>query len=146
MPPRIEVRTKLRVFSRTKSMRMAAGTTVAGQTRVNGYDTNASNWYRRAIQAARNRHNAVYVAPSGSRNASQAMYWIADGMMIVAKGVNIGHHCRSFQSTQKSQSPANSSLVRSPAAAITNAADTKKTMSHLRSIYTYCRLSTARSS
>ena len=61
-------------------------------------------------------HTAVYVAPVGNRQASHWMYWSADGMMMNAKGEMIGHHCRSFQSVQKSQSPANSSLVMSQAA------------------------------
>ena len=60
--------------------------------RVNGYETNASHWYTRAIHAAANRHSAVNVAPNGSRKPTHAMYWIADGMIIVANGVTIGHH------------------------------------------------------
>ena len=83
---------KLLVFSRIQSTRTAAGTTLAGQMRVNGYETNASHWYTRAIHAAANRHSAVYVAPNGSRKPTHAMYWIADGMIIVANGVTIGHH------------------------------------------------------
>src|SRR5260221_12114837 len=131
IPPRIDVSTKLRVLSRTMSMRMAAGITDAGQTSVNGYETNASNWYKRAIQAPRNRHNAVKVAPSGRRNPNQAMYCIAEGMMIVANGGTIGHHWRAFQSTPKSQTPPNSRPGRSPAAVSTNSGLIRKQTSHL---------------
>src|SRR6476619_1977245 len=67
-------------------------------------------------------------------------------MIIIATGVTIGHHCRSFQSTQKSQSPANNSRVMSAAAPTTNAAVSQKTMSHFRSRKTYLRLSRLRSS
>ena len=55
-------------------------------------------------------------------------------MMMIANGVMIGHHCRSFQSVQKSQSPANSCLVMSAAAPTTKAAVTQNTRSHLRSM------------
>src|SRR5712691_9516119 len=71
---------------------------------------------------------------------------MADGMMIDAMGVTIGHHCRSFQSTQKSQSPANNSRVMSAAAATANAAVRKKKKSHLRSMNSSLRVSRPRSS
>jgi hypothetical protein len=67
-------------------------------------------------------------------------------MMMIANGVTIGHHCRSFQSVQKSQSPANSCLVMSAAAPTTNAAVTQNIKSHLRSMYLYFFLSSSRSS
>ena len=57
--------------------------------------------------------------------------------MTSANGVRIGHQIRSFQSVQKSQSPANSSLVMSHAAPTMKAALTQKTASHFRSIYRY---------
>ena len=59
------------------------------------------------------------------------MYCKADGMMMKANGETMGHHWRSFQSVQKSQSPAKSSLVISAAAPTTNAAVIQKTRSHL---------------
>src|SRR2546429_2962920 len=73
-------------------------------------------------------HTAVYVAPVGNRHASHWMYWSADGRMMNANGEMIGHHWRSFQSVQKSQSPAKSSLVMSAAAPTTNAAVIQKTI------------------
>src|SRR5512132_4491957 len=93
-----------------------------------------------------NMATAVYVIPVGKRQASHWMYCSADPMMMIANGVMIGHHCRSFQSVQKSQSPANSCLVMSAAAPTTNAAVTQKTRSHLRSIQRYCLSLSARSS
>src|SRR5215207_8566278 len=74
------------------------------------------------------------------------MYWRAEPMMMIANGVMIGHHCRSFQSVQKSQSPANSCLVVSAAAPTTKAAVIQNTASHLRSIHRYCLSLSARSS
>jgi hypothetical protein len=62
------------------------------------------------------------------------MYCSAEGMMMIANGVMMGHHWASFQSVQKSQSPANSCLVMSAAAPTTNAAVTQNMMSHLRSM------------
>src|ERR1700687_40499 len=58
-------------------------------------------------------------------------------MMIVAKAVITGHHCGSFQSVQKSQSPANNCLVMSAAPATTKIAVIQKTKSHLPSIHLY---------
>src|SRR5919112_36773 len=75
--------------------------------------------------------------PVGNRQASHWMYWRAEPMMMIANGVMIGHHCRSFQSVQKSQSPANSCLVMSAAAPTTKAAVTQNTRSYLRSMYRY---------
>src|SRR6266581_2039126 len=74
------------------------------------------------------------------------MYWSADGMMIVAKAVITGHHWASFQSVQKSQSPANNCLVISAAPATTKIAVTQNTRSHFRSIHLYCFCSSALSS
>src|SRR2546421_8620044 len=71
------------------------------------------------------------------------MYWSADPMMTSENGVRIGHHTRSFQSVQKSQSPANSSIVMSAAAPTMNAALIQKTASHLRSMYLYSLLTSA---
>src|SRR5918992_4937896 len=65
------------------------------------------------------------------------MYWSADPMMTSAKGVRIGHHTRSFQSVQKSQSPANSNRVMLAAAPTMKEALIQKTASHLRSMYLY---------
>src|SRR5215813_7097427 len=87
----------------------------------------------------RNMHTAVYVAPVGNRHASHWMYCSADGMMINANGEMIGHHWRSFQSVQKSQSPANSSLVMSAAAPTTKAAVTQNMKSHFLSMKRYFR-------
>src|SRR6266851_4813951 len=67
-------------------------------------------------------------------------------MIIVAKAVTTGHHCGSFQSVQKSQSPANRSLVISAAPPTTKMAVIQKTASQLRSIHRYGRLSRSRSS
>src|SRR5262249_30217140 len=67
-------------------------------------------------------------------------------MMMVANAVITGHHCGSFQSVQKSQSPANSCLVMSAAPPTTKIAVTQNTRSHLRSIHLYRLLSSARSS
>src|SRR4026207_91621 len=78
-------------------------------------------------------HTAVYVAPVGNRHASHWMYCRADGMMMNANGETIGHHWRSFQSVQKSQSPAKSSLVISAAAPTTKAAVTQNTRANLES-------------
>src|SRR5215211_547496 len=97
-----------------------------------------------SVQA--NIQTAVYVIPVGKRQASHWMYWRAEPMMMIANGVMIGHHCRSFQSVQKSQSPANSCLVMSAAAPTTKAAVIQKTASHLRSIHRYCLSLSARSS
>src|ERR1700676_1543168 len=74
------------------------------------------------------------------------MYFSAEGMMIVAKAVITGHHCGSFQSVQKSQSPANSCLVMSAAPATTKMAVIQKTKSHLPSIHLYFFCNGARSS
>src|SRR5215218_10607228 len=93
-----------------------------------------------------NKQTAVYVMPVGKRHASHWMYCNADPMMMIANGVMIGHHCRSFQSVQKSQSPANSCLVMSAAAPTTNAAVIQKTASHFRSMYLYFLFKSARSS
>src|SRR5215216_2004657 len=84
--------------------------------------------------------------PVGKRQASHWMYWRAEPMMMIANGVMIGHHCRSFQSVQKSQSPANSCLVMSAAAPTTKAAVTQNTRSHLRSMYRYFLRTSSRSS
>src|SRR5438105_8567721 len=65
------------------------------------------------------------------------MYWRAEPMMTSANGVRIGHQIRSFQSVQKSQSPANNSLVMSQAAPTMKAALIQKIASHLRSIHRY---------
>src|SRR5581483_3070082 len=65
------------------------------------------------------------------------MYWRAEPMMTSANGVRIGHQIRSFQSVQKSQSPANSNSVMSQAAPTMNAALSQKTASHFRSIHRY---------
>ena len=46
------------------------------------------------------------VAPIGKRKFDQSSDWTAAGKVIIINGVISGHHCRSFQSTQKSQSPA----------------------------------------
>src|SRR6266545_6254855 len=67
-------------------------------------------------------------------------------MMMVAKAVITGHHCASFQSVQKSQSPANNCLVISAAPATTKIAVTQNTRSHLRSIHLYCFCSSSLSS
>src|SRR6266481_2181116 len=67
-------------------------------------------------------------------------------MIMVAKAVTTGHHCGSFQSVQKSQSPANSSLVISAAPPTIKIAVTQKTTSQVRSIYLYFALSNSRSS
>src|SRR5919106_3820135 len=75
--------------------------------------------------------------PVGNRQASHWMYWRADPMMTSEKGVRIGHHTRSFQSVQKSQSPANRSFVMSQAAPTMKSAEIQKTASHLRSMYLY---------
>src|SRR6185437_8062269 len=72
------------------------------------------------------------------------MYWSADGMMMVAKAVTTGHHWGSFQSVQKSQSPANSSRVISAAPATTKIAVIQKTASQERSIHWYFALSRSR--
>src|ERR671919_3199640 len=93
-----------------------------------------------------NRETAVYVIPVGKRQASHCMYCRAEPMMMIANGVMIGHHCRSFQSVQKSQSPANSCLVMSAAAPTTKAAVIQKTASHLRSMYLYRLFTSWRSS
>src|SRR4029453_3811968 len=82
----------------------------------------------------------------GNRQASHWMYCRAEPMMMIANGVTIGHHCRSFQSVQKSQSPANSCLVMSAAAPTTKAAVTQNTRSHLRSMYRYFLRTSSRSS
>src|SRR6267378_5488273 len=66
--------------------------------------------------------------------------------MIVAKAVITGHHCGSFQSVQKSQSPANNCLVMSAAPATTKIAVIQKTKSHLPSIHLYFFCNRARSS
>src|SRR6266704_943512 len=84
--------------------------------------------------------------PVGNRQASHWMYCSAEPMMMIANGVTIGHHCRSFQSVQKSQSPANNCLVMSAAAPTTKAAVTQNTRSHLRSMYRYFFLTSSRSS
>ncbi len=55
--------------------------------------------------------------------------------MMVANAVMTGHHCGSFQSVQKSQSPANSSRVISAAPATTKIAVIQKTASQVRSIH-----------
>src|SRR5919108_4342021 len=93
-----------------------------------------------------NMHTAVYVMPVGKRHASHWMYCRADPMMMIANGVMMGHHCRSFQSVQKSQSPANNCLVMSAAAPTTKAAVTQNTRSHLRSMYRYFLRRSSRSS
>src|SRR6266851_559303 len=67
-------------------------------------------------------------------------------MIIVAKAVTTGHHCGSFQSVQKSQSPANRSRVISAAPPTTKMAVIQKTASQLRSIHRYGRFSRSRSS
>src|SRR6266849_199298 len=67
-------------------------------------------------------------------------------MIIVAKAVTTGHHCGSFQSVQKSQSPANRSRVISAAPPTTKMAVIQKTASQLRSIHRYGRFSSSRSS
>src|SRR5436309_8907280 len=67
-------------------------------------------------------------------------------MMIVAKAVITGHHWGSFQSVQKSQSPANNCLVISAAPATTKIAVTQNTRSHFRSIHLYCFCSSSLSS
>src|ERR1700682_2054668 len=131
MLPRIEVSTKLLVLSSTQSRKMPAGMMVAGHTNASGYATKPCHWNTRPTHEHRNMHTAVYVAPVGNLEASHWMYWSADGMMMNANGEMIGHHWRSFQSVQKSQSPANSSLVMSAAAPTTNAAVIQKTMSTL---------------
>src|SRR5438046_1334990 len=74
------------------------------------------------------------------------MYWSAEGMMMVAKGVTVIHHWRSFQSVQKSQSPANRSRVMSAAAATTKAAVNQNMKSHFRSMKRYLRFTRSRSS
>src|SRR5215218_10886078 len=84
--------------------------------------------------------------PVGNRQASHWMYCRAEPMMTIANGVMMGHHCRSFQSVQKSQSPANSCLVMSAAAPTTKAAVTQNTRSHLRSMYRYFLRTSSRSS
>src|SRR5262249_36779169 len=73
-------------------------------------------------------------------------YCSADGMIMVAKAVITGHHWGSFQSVQKSQSPANNCLVISAAPATTKIAVTQNTRSHLRSIHLYCFCSSSLSS
>src|SRR5207302_48054 len=82
----------------------------------------------------------------GNRHARHWMYWSAEGMMIVAKGVIVIHHSRSFQSVQKSQSPAKRSLVMSAAAATTKAAVNQNMKSHFRSIQRYLLKTSALSS
>src|SRR5450759_4725829 len=67
-------------------------------------------------------------------------------MMMVAKAVTTGHHCGSFQSVQKSQSPANSNLVISAAPATMKMAVIQKTASHVRSMNWYFAFSSSRSS
>src|SRR6266481_9418540 len=67
-------------------------------------------------------------------------------MMMVANAVITGHHCGSFQSVQKSQSPANNCLVMSAAPATTKIAVIQKTKSHLPSIHLYFFCNRARSS
>src|SRR5262245_43093880 len=130
-PPKMEVRMKLRVFKRIQSVKIAAGRIVAGPTKLRGEVTNTSHCSHRPSHETSHRPTAVYVHPVGNFQASHWMYWRADGMMIMANGVRVIHHCRSFQSVQKSQSPANSSLVMSAAAATTGRAVTQKTRSHL---------------
>src|SRR5438309_806555 len=139
-PPTSDVMMKLRDCMRTKSIRMPAGIHVADQTKLIGRLTKYFHWTNRPTHVQKNRHTAVYVAPVGKRQARHWMYWSADGMMIVANGVIVIHHCRSFQSVQKSQSPANRSIVMLAAAPTTNAAVTQNMMSHLRSMNLYGRL------
>src|ERR1700722_18419124 len=67
-------------------------------------------------------------------------------MMMVAKAVTTGHHCGSFQSVQKSQSPANSNLVMSAAPATMKIAVIQKTASQVRSMKRYFAFSSSRSS
>src|SRR5262245_7048201 len=109
---------------------MAAGTMVARQTQLRGSFTKTSDCGQRRNHEPSHRPTAVYVKPVGNFHAIHWMYCRADGMMIMAKGVRVIHHCRSFQSVQKSQSPANSSFVMSAAAATTGSAVTQKTRSH----------------
>src|SRR5438093_11224558 len=59
----------------------------------------------RVVHVAKVIATAPKVAPSGRRNFDQAMYWRAAGTTIFADDAMGGHHCRSFQSLQKSQSP-----------------------------------------
>src|SRR5215472_8743597 len=66
--------------------------------------------------------------------------------MMVAKAVTTGHHCGSFQSVQKSQSPANNSLVISAAPATIKIAVIQNTASQVRSIKMYLAFSSSRSS
>src|SRR5690242_7857472 len=67
-------------------------------------------------------------------------------MIIVAKAVTTGHHCGSFQSVQKSQSPANRSRVISAAPPTMKMAVIQKTASQLRSIHRYGWFNRSRSS
>src|SRR6266508_1795807 len=133
-PPISDVITKLFVFSSTQSSQMPAAMMLTGQTKLIGNPPNQSHCTIRPVHEAKNSASAVYTPPVGIRHASHWMYCSADGMMITANGVTIGHHCRSFQSVQKSQSPANSSFVMSTAAATTKMAVIQKTASHLRSM------------
>src|ERR1700730_8782958 len=73
------------------------------------------------------------------------MYCSAGGMMMVGKAVTTGHHCGSFQSVQKSQSPANSNLVMSAAPATTKIAVIQKTASQVRSMQRYLACSSQQS-
>src|SRR2546425_1368219 len=105
--------------------------TGAGKPNAGGRTKRPCHWNTRPTHEHRNMHTAVYVARVGTRHASHWMYCSADGMMMNANGEMIGHHWRSFQSVQKSQSPAKSSFVMSAAAPTTNAAVIQKTMSNL---------------
>src|SRR5258708_5673079 len=67
-------------------------------------------------------------------------------MMMVAKAVTTGHHCGSFQSVQKSQSPANSNFVMSAAPATMKIAVIQKTASQVRSMKRYFAFRSSRSS
>src|SRR5258708_567763 len=133
------VRMKLLDLSSTRSMKMPAGIQVADQMKLIGMLMKYFHCSSLPIHVQKNRHVAVYVPPVGMRHARHWMNWSAEGMMTVAKGVIVIHHCRSFQSVQKSQSPAKSRWVMFAAAPTTKPAVTQNMKSHFRSANLYGR-------
>src|SRR5450631_2669161 len=103
--PTIAVTIQLLLSSSTISMYSAIGMIEVGQHRVIGKKVQPQKLTNRSIHSPVIRARQTNVAPNGSRKCTQKKYWAAAGKVMSMIGSTVGQKRRSFQSTQKSQSP-----------------------------------------
>src|ERR1019366_9551403 len=104
--PTIAVTIQLLLSSSTMSRYSAIGMIEVGQQRVIGKKVQPQKLTKRSIHSPVIRARQTNVAPNGNRKCTQKKYWAAAGKVMSMIGSTVGQKRRSFQSTQKSQSPA----------------------------------------